>query len=117
MKHLPWLLLAAVLAYPLLAQSSLGRVSNLRGPVKVLGIAAPDEWVDIESNEVGQPPTRYTVTDGHRLTLVSAFSTPGGVDSVDTDKQIFDVLLDGVSASPVGGLLTASGKPADAVLA
>ena len=76
MKHLPWLLLAAVLAYPLLAQGTVGSVSLLRGPLKVYGIAHPDEWIDFESNVLGQPATTYTGPDGHRLTLLAVFMTP-----------------------------------------
>ncbi len=76
MKHLPWILLALVLAYPLLAQGTLTKQSSLRGPVKVFGIPHPDEWIDIESNVVGQPAATYTVPDGHRLTLVGVFKTP-----------------------------------------
>ena len=76
MKYLPWLLLAAVLAYPLLAQGTVGKVSLHRGPLKVYGIPHPDEWIDFESNFMGQPATTYTVPDGHRLTLLSVFKTP-----------------------------------------
>ena len=122
MKHLPWILLALVLAYPLLALGTLTKQSTLRGPVKVFGIPHPDEWIDIESNVVGQPATNYTVPDGHRLTLVAVFKTPphdgymygsilvngsvigvvlitGGSASADG----LDMMLSHVSANGVGG--------------
>ena len=112
MKHLPWLLLAAVLAYPLLAQGTVGKVSLLRGPLKVYGIPHPDEWLEIESNTFGSPAVTYTVPVGHRLTLVAVFKTPGSfadlfgevrVDGVLYGKQ-FDV------AHGEDGLLMESGQ-------
>ena len=54
-KHLPWLLLAAVLAYPLLAQGTVGSVSLLRGPLKVYGIPHSDRLLT-QSARAG--PTR-----------------------------------------------------------
>ena len=35
MKLLPWILFVAALAYPLLAQTTAGKVSTLPGPVKI----------------------------------------------------------------------------------
>ena len=93
MKHLPWLLLAAVLVYPLLAQGTVGSISLLRG--QVYGIPHPDEWIDIESNEVGQPATQFTVPDGHRLTLVGVLHTPFPPDSSYDSTRIIELYVDG----------------------
>ena len=109
MKHLPWLLLAVVLVYPLFAQGTVGKVSLLSGPLKVYGIPHPDEWIDFESNEAGQPATTYTVPDGHRLTLLAVFKTPPHDTAGMTGQILADGSLLGLvdirgGASRVGGV-------------
>ena len=52
MKQLPWLIVAILLAFPLIAQTTAKKFPT-QGPIKVFGIPHPDEWIDIESNEVG----------------------------------------------------------------
>ena len=69
MKHLPWLLLAAVLVYPLLAQGTVGSVSLLRQPLKIFGQPAASDWIDIESGTLGGQPTQFVVPPGQVLTL------------------------------------------------
>ena len=99
MKHLPWLVLAAVLAYPLLAQTTgVGKHSTLRGPLKVYGIPHPDEWIDFESNELGQPASTYTVPDGHRLTLLAVFGTITLQNSLTVGGM---VRVNGVDIGPI----------------
>ena len=56
--------------------------------MKVLGIPAPDEWIDIESNQQGGPPTTYTVPTDNRLTLVSLLRTPDASGNMTANVSI-----------------------------
>lgn len=69
MKYLPWCLLLAALALPLLPAQVRGTFSTLRGPLKVLGQPAEAEWIMIESDDGSGTPTTYVVPPGKSLTL------------------------------------------------
>lgn len=72
MKHLPWALLALVLAYSVVfGQGTLTKLGTLKGPVKILGQPAASEWLDIESNQLNGSPTQYIVPPGKALYLSS----------------------------------------------
>jgi len=81
--HLPSVLVGLSLAGLVgltMAQQVIGtpavEVIRVVEPQKILGVPAPDEWMDIESNPVGQPATTFEVPTGHRLTVTSlALST------------------------------------------
>ena len=91
MKHLPWILLGLVLAYPLFAQGTLTKLGTFNGPVKIWGQPAASDWVDITSGPEGGSPTQYVVPMGKVLTMTGIFKpgTAGG-------GVVIDVSIDGV---------------------
>ena len=89
MKHLPWLLLAAVLAYPLFAQGTLRSVSFLGQPLKIFGQPALSEWLDIPLDNGN---LNYMVPAGKGLMM---YGTTRRIDGLGGSYQAH-ISVDGV---------------------
>ena len=80
MKHLPWVLLALVLAYPLFAQGTLTKVSTFRGPIQVEGIPTPAQMMRV----VGGTP--FTVPAG-KLFVATGVRRMANLPAPDSSNQ------------------------------
>ena len=115
MKHLPWLLLAAVLAYPLFAQGTLGSVSLLRQPLKILGQPALSEWVDIPLDDGN---LQYIVPAGKALMMYGTTRRVEGLGgSIQTQINVDGVGMVVTSVAEEGDLYRLYGYPEAIVVA